>query len=707
MIRLKSCLIKITMAVAMVIFVAGCATSKDQSKYMRDGVQYGQEGKTAEGKKQGSFRGRWWNYYVRGRSYLDGQFYAEAEEDLRTALAKRTKDQRWARTYGLHFIPEYFPNRELGIVLFNQDKFEEAIPYLEQSNQQTPSARAAYYLDQARATLFSSTDQSPPRVTFATRNVSGLRESSIILTAQATDDTFVTAIRIGDDSYPIQVSGKTVDIEVPITLSAGTNTISITATDISGKEATYTLDIATDHEGPAISFDRPITIPGTLTGAISDPAGIDSLKVAGVDAVIASGSDGTATFSVAISTLPADNRILFTAMDDIGNETNGRVLLGGGDTVALSDIHSGIVLANNTNSVQLPNGLTAVMRGGKVAALTLAANETTLTEPKITVTNAYEGQKYRLDEIILGMLIQSPNPIDQVVINGVEVANLVPGRKQQTISRRIPLPEDKNTVKIEVVDTAGQRDVQEITILRELTDIHLPMNRLNLAILGNVWAEGTAPDLDESADFITRQLKIQLSGQNRFRILDDEDAQNIADERELTLALGDKQSRQAISQRLLEAEVLVIGKVHRSFDSIEVVLEAIDPVTSTVIGYADVAGPNDTRQDLQKLTGDLALRFRQLFPVAQGEILRTQGGGKVQTTLNQSDGVSKNLRCIVYRRSPEQFHEDTGESLGFDTKIIANGYLNDVKRDQSVLSILSDGTQVEISIEDTDLVITK
>ncbi|MFP6615795.1 MAG: hypothetical protein VCB26_05285, partial [Candidatus Hydrogenedentota bacterium] len=158
---------------------------------------------------------------------------------------------------------------------------------------------------------------------------------------------------------------------------------------------------------------------------------------------------------------------------------------------------------------------------------------------------------------------------------------------------------------------------------------------------------------------------------------------------------------------LLEAEVLVIGKVHRSFDSIEVVLEAIDPVTSTVIGYADVAGPNDTLQDLQRLTSDLALRFRQLFPVAQGEILRTQGGGKVQTTLNQSDGVSKNLRCIVYRRSPEQFHEDTGESLGFDTKIIANGYLNDVKRDQSVLSILSDGTQVEISIEDTDLVITK
>jgi hypothetical protein len=700
------------MAVAVVIVVAGCATSKDQSQYIRDGVQYGQQGKTADGKKQGSFRGRWWNYYVRGRSYLDGQFYAEAEEDLRTALAKRTKDQRWARTYGLHFIPEYFPNRELGVVLFNQEKYEEAIPYLEQSNEQTPSARAAYYLDQARSTLYSSRDQSSPVVTFTMENISEpLSESSIILTARVTDDTFVTSIRIGDAPYPIQVSGKTVDIKTSILLGAGTNTISITATDISGKEATYTLDIATDHEGPAISFDRPIILPGTLSGVISDPAGIESLQVGGVAAVLASGNDRTTTFTVTISReqldkLPPARPILFAAKDKRGNGTDGRVLLGEGDTVAVSDTRPDFVLASNTESVQLPNGLLAIMRDGKVAALTLVANETTATKSMIEVTNAIGGQKYRLEEIVLGMLVRSSSPIDQVVINGVKVENLVPGRKEQTISRRIPLPDAENTVRIEVLDTAGESDIQEFTIIREFTDIHLPGNRLNLAILGNIWA-GTAPDLADDADYITRRLKAELSSQNRFALLSDDEMQDIVDERELTLAFGDKQSRQAISSGLLQAEVLVIGKVHRSFDSIEVVLEAIDPVSSTVIGYADVAGPNNTREDLQRLTSDLALRFQQLFPVAQGKIIRVQGGNKARTTLNQADGVSKNIRCIVYRRGPEQFHETTGESLGFDTEIIANGYLNDVRKDQSVLSILADGTRVEIQIEDTDLVITK
>ncbi len=48
--------------------LAGCATT---------------EGGNAADLQTGTFRGRWWDYYERGRTQLDAGNYAAAEEDLR------------------------------------------------------------------------------------------------------------------------------------------------------------------------------------------------------------------------------------------------------------------------------------------------------------------------------------------------------------------------------------------------------------------------------------------------------------------------------------------------------------------------------------------------------------------------------------------------------------------------------------------------
>ena len=86
----------------MLIFVLldGCVTqAPNRDDYTRNGLQYGVT--------EGRFRGRWWNYYERGRSFIEGGFSEEAERDLRAALKGRSRDQLWPRTYGLHFVPEY------------------------------------------------------------------------------------------------------------------------------------------------------------------------------------------------------------------------------------------------------------------------------------------------------------------------------------------------------------------------------------------------------------------------------------------------------------------------------------------------------------------------------------------------------------------------------------------------------------------------
>ena len=59
----------------------GCATQSPSPVYLKDGKEYG--------KVRGTFRHRWWNYYERGLSYADGEFYREAHADFTEALQQR------------------------------------------------------------------------------------------------------------------------------------------------------------------------------------------------------------------------------------------------------------------------------------------------------------------------------------------------------------------------------------------------------------------------------------------------------------------------------------------------------------------------------------------------------------------------------------------------------------------------------------------
>ena len=92
------------------------------------------------------YRGKWWNHYVRGRWYADGGYYDEAIQDFKKSISLRSKDERSARSYGLHFW-EYFAHRELGIVYYNQEKYEDAKKELETSLSAADSARTKFYLN--------------------------------------------------------------------------------------------------------------------------------------------------------------------------------------------------------------------------------------------------------------------------------------------------------------------------------------------------------------------------------------------------------------------------------------------------------------------------------------------------------------------------------------------------------------------------------
>ncbi|MDX1779665.1 MAG: hypothetical protein R3339_12355, partial [Thermodesulfobacteriota bacterium] len=85
---------------------------------MKDGKRYGTTG--------GLFKSEWDDYYLRGLSYGEGEYWEDAAKDFAVAIQKREYDQRRARTYGMHFI-DYFPNREMGIAYYNMKRYSDAI----------------------------------------------------------------------------------------------------------------------------------------------------------------------------------------------------------------------------------------------------------------------------------------------------------------------------------------------------------------------------------------------------------------------------------------------------------------------------------------------------------------------------------------------------------------------------------------------------
>jgi len=167
-----------------------CTTTTSQSTYSRDGKVYG--------KTRGAFRNRWWNFYERGISFADGKFFSEAEADFKEAVQQREKDQRMARTYGMHFV-DYFPHRELGIVYYETGNMVRAKDELESSLKSFPSAKAYFYLDRVRKALIeqSKVQIFPPTLTlgFKTRNI-WTREDPVIISGTASDENYIAGVTI-------------------------------------------------------------------------------------------------------------------------------------------------------------------------------------------------------------------------------------------------------------------------------------------------------------------------------------------------------------------------------------------------------------------------------------------------------------------------------------------------------------------------------
>lgn len=173
--------------------LSGCAINPGPI-YTKDGKEYGVTASQF-------WRGTWWQHYERALSYAEGEFWDNAIASFQSALATRLGqyDQRRANTFGLHFIDNYFPHRELGIVYYRVKRYHDALHELSTSLAQVETAKAKFYLNKVRKILLHQTgqDRSRPRIFLESPSENLLTNHfTVQVRGYAEDDTYVVSAEL-------------------------------------------------------------------------------------------------------------------------------------------------------------------------------------------------------------------------------------------------------------------------------------------------------------------------------------------------------------------------------------------------------------------------------------------------------------------------------------------------------------------------------
>lgn len=653
----------------VLVFFTGCA-GPSGTAHEKDGVEYG--------KVKGAFRSQWWNFYERGLSYAEGRFYGEALSDLRTAAEMREKDQRMARTYGMHFI-DYFPHRELGVIHYLNGRLEEARTELELSIGQFPSAKALFYLDRVRRALIErqGREARPPRLALQPdRDEIWTREDPVVVAGVAEDEGYVASVSVKGRPVFLEGSQKNVPFREPLSLSQGAHTVAVEARNLLGKSTVRRITVHVDREGPAFSLDSIEEGPGggiTISGSAYDEAGIAELIVDGRPVAVK--NDIEVPFTLSRPSRRGEIELL--ARDRLGNETSVRFPV---DPAASAGPAVHLALAGDGPAP----AMLAAFFGGKDQR-----------PPEIKLKGWTESQTVFMEKAYLEGQITGESKIANLSVNNVPILR----RKGQMIvfNHLLELREGDNGIQIEAKDEAGQSAVKRISIRRQVPQAMELDERLSLSILP---FEQKGAVSGTSLSFQDR-LTDSLVDQKRFRVIERDKLDAILQEQKLSrTALVDRSTALRLG-KLVAAKSILTGAIVESREGVEVVARLIDTETSEVLATEDVYNEVKGADDLRTLAEGMAVKFHREFPLVDGSVIQPQRG-YVLTDLGKGK-VAPQRRLIIYREKPVK-HPQTGKILGTDNTIIGRARITQVMPEMSKAELL-DGKNV--SIQPMDKVITE
>jgi hypothetical protein len=677
-------------AILLGLVVVSCATEQ-AARYMREGQRYGVT--------RGVFRGRWWNYYERGTSFLAGKFYAEAERDFLQALRGRAKDTWRARTYGLHFV-EYFPKRELGITYFYMDRLDEAERWLNDSLADIDTERAHFFLDEIKRKKIAQgtlRDERAPEIGIVAERGAILSETELPLELDVKDDVGVTEVKVNAEPVPMRGSKPEVKVKRTVALKEGPQKVTVQTKDLAEKTTEQTVDVTVDLTGPTIGIFSPIEPTVTpnpsigVDGATVDKNGVVSVHVA--DRLLAEGrGEKRLPFRGDLPLGEGENVFVVAARDVAGNETRTAIKVFRGDPKSRA---AKLWLLKQ----KAPQKLMLAQAGDVDLDLLLAQADTEAAQAEIRLKSPDPGRPYRNSKAlrISGEVI-TPTGVSQILINGEPFTDLT-GAPKESFNKRIPLDpqavtaqgEIRMPVSIEAEDRSGLKVAKNVEVAVRPVTLDSLESKMPVAVLAYTSpAEGT-----ELPSLLRLESEAALLHQGRFRVLDRTRLQDVLTEQQLSAALSDPNQALTLG-RLTPAHVFLVGDVFvRGENAAELKARVINTETSDVVATLDafIADTRDTdavRQSCVKLAQQLA----DIFPRLSGEVVAVRGN-ELLLSWTREEGLREGQYVLLVKEEEPWKDPNTGE-------VLAPGDIVELGRAQ-VRAVLPNGTRavtVQKKVED-------
>ncbi|MBL0226585.1 MAG: hypothetical protein IPQ16_13740 [Geobacteraceae bacterium] len=629
----------------------------------------------------GTWRGKWWNYYERGVSRGDDGNWEAARSDLSKALDLRDKDQRRARTYGMHFI-DYFPHRELGVAYYHLGDLKRALSELEISHASAESAKASFYLNAIRRKQLLQHGSQPriPDITvsFPTPD-QAVRDAAIVVSGRVQADGHVASVRINGKPYRFDLATQNRDFSLEVPLDDEDSMITVEATDLLGKTTRREIPVVIDREGPSLSLtaisraaeDRNrIRINARLT----DVSGIKALIINGV--TIQTGNRRELELDT-VATLPVGtSQVRIEATDMLGNQTtvdlepdrNRAALLWSGPLVLLASSGPGIFSSDKEQPV-----------------ISLKDNEDL---PAVYIDRYYvEGEAF------------DNSKVERITVNGKEI-QIAKGKKV-FFSKMVKLKEGGNKITVEATDGSGNKTASNFNVKRIVPSARQNSARMSLSVLPFNGRIKNTTVQDMADDF----LVAALVDQKRFQIVEREKLKQILQEQKLSKEhLTDPEHSIQVG-KLLSADAILATTIAEGQKSLEIITRLVSSETAEVMETKDVYIEDKSLAAVKELMEGLASKLTLGFPVVEGIVVKREKG-TLFSDLGSSSGVRKSMTASVYRRGKEIRHPTTGKSLGWDMVKIGDGTIDDVQDGFSKVH-LHDKVKGQQDIQARDIIITR
>jgi hypothetical protein len=717
-------------ALLVLLILPACAVEK-APVYEREGIRYGVT--------DGLFRSRWWNYYERGCSYAEGEYWKEAEADFKEAIKQRDEDRRRARTYGVLNFIDYFPHRELGISYYHQTRYEEAISELERSITDTPSAKAYYFLDKARREwiLQEGLDTQLPTLVVSKPKADEVTSAfQTRICGQASDDTFVSRIEVGGAKVPQEVALKEVSFCQEVSIYRGRNDVTLIAEDLIGRRTETVLTVVCDREGPQLVLDdinyrdstqgRAVTIKGF----VDDEHPIHKVSFNEVNIPVPKEQETSFSFSQPLLLGRDEDTIAFLTEDIAGNKNEGIILLefprAGVHIIQppialhsptrlayLSGQNDSVLDAGSLMAVREPRPFGNMSHGDNLSHISLARNVIrwsfpggqkragridTDGGPTVRLKDLQDFQKAYFDTIYLEGNVQGPDPVTRLTLNGESLLKREGKNLFFGISWR--LSPGNNELVFLAEDARGGRAERRIQIEYVVPRVLTLESRLRVFVIPfqPVRCETTL------GEYVTQHLVFSLVDQKRFYVVNREELDRTLFEQNLSqTGLVDPKTAVKIG-RVANAEEALVGSVYEGRKSVEIFAQMIDTETSEILLEKDVFHEDKSPARIRNITEGLALKFKHAMPMVQGNILKLEGS-QLFTDIGTEESLRKGTRLVVFREGAELVHPETGRVLGCETEELGEAIVRKVDENQSVGEFTRSHAYDAVSLNDR--VITK